>query len=368
MFTKGTANSSPDGTKMLTRACMASASDSCAFLISKKAAFLFDNLAYQGVSSTHFLQKEGEVLAKDLISILDLQQVEIEKLLESAARLKEMQKRGMVYRPLVGKTMALLFEKPSTRTRLSFQAGMHQLGGDSIFLSPQHTQLSRGETVEDTARTVSCFADVAVLRTFSHQTLENFAANADIPTINGLTDLLHPCQILADLLTIQEVFGDSRSRVVAFVGDGNNVAHSWINLAARWPIEVRVITPPGYEPSVSIVEEARRQGGHVVVTHDVEAVAGAHVVYTDVWASMGQEGEHQERVNAFNGYGVTMALMEMAGTDAVFMHCLPAHRGEEVSAEVIDGPRSVVWQEAENRMHMQKAIVIKLMGGEEDVV
>jgi len=307
-------------------------------------------------------------LAKDLISILDLRQAEIERLLESASCLKNMQKRGLVYHPLVGKTMVLLFEKPSTRTRLSFQAGMHQLGGDSIFMSPQHTQLSRGETVEDTACTVSCFADIAVLRTFAHRTVEVFAQNASIPVINGLTDLLHPCQILADLLTMQEVFGECKGKVVAFVGDGNNVAHSWVNLAARWPVEIRVITPAGYEPSETVVEEARRQGGKVMVTHEVEAVKGAQVVYTDVWASMGQEEEHKQRVSAFQGYQVDQALMEMAGPDAVFMHCLPAHRGEEVSAQVIDGPRSVVWQEAENRMHMQKAIVIKLMGGEEDVV
>ena len=307
-------------------------------------------------------------MAKDLISILDLQTSEIEALLKSASRLKEMQKREIPYRPLVGKTMALLFEKPSTRTRLSFQAGMHQLGGDSIFLSPEHTQLSRGETLEDTARTVSCFADIAVLRTFAHSTVEKFAKNASIPTINGLTDLYHPCQILADLLTIEECLGNSKGKVVAFVGDGNNVAHSWINLTARWPIEVRVITPEGYEPSQEVVENAKREGGRVVVSHDPEAVEGAHVIYTDVWASMGQEKEHQLRVRAFQGYQVDQRIMDMADRKAIFMHCLPAHRGEEVAAEVIDGPQSVVWQEAENRMHMQKAIVIKLMGGEGDVI
>ncbi len=307
-------------------------------------------------------------MGKDLVTILDLESGEIERLLKSARRLKEMQKSGISYRPLVGKTMALLFEKPSTRTRLSFQVGMHQLGGDSIFLSPQHSQLSRGETIEDTARTVSCFADIAVLRTFAHRTVEVFARNASIPTVNGLTDLFHPCQILADLLTVDEVLGDCREKVVAFVGDGNNVAHSWINLAALWPIEVRVITPRGYEPSQDVVDNALAQRGKVLVSHEVEAVKGAHVVYTDVWASMGQEQEHQERVKAFRGYQVNQGLMEKAGENAIFMHCLPAHRGEEVSAEVIDGPRSVVWQEAENRMHMQKAIVIKLMGGEEDVV
>ena len=307
-------------------------------------------------------------MAKDLISILDLETGETERLLESAHRLKGMQKRGISYRPLVGKTMALLFEKPSTRTRLSFQVGMHQLGGDSIFLSPEHTQLSRGETLEDTARTVSCFADVAILRTFAHGTVERFAKSASIPTINGLTDLFHPCQILADLMTIEECLGESRGKTVAFVGDGNNVAHSWINLSARWPIEVRVITPEGYEPSPEVVEKARREGGKVVVTHKVEEVKGADVIYTDVWASMGQEKEHQLRVKAFQGYQVDQRLMKMAKKSAIFMHCLPAHRGEEVATEVIDGPQSVVWQEAENRMHMQKAIVIKLMGGERDVV
>ncbi len=307
-------------------------------------------------------------MGKDLISVLDLQEEEIEQLLKSASRLKAMQKRGISYRPLVGKTMALLFEKPSTRTRLSFQAGMHQLGGDSIFLSPEHTQLSRGETLEDTARTVSCFADIAVLRTFAHRTVEVFAQNASIPVINGLTDLFHPCQILADLLTIQECFGESRHKIVAFVGDGNNVAHSWINLAALWPIEVRVITPVGYEPSEDVVEHAKRCGGKVTVTSELKAVKGAHVIYTDVWASMGQEKEHQKRVSEFKGYQVNSRVMELAEKDAIFMHCLPAHRGEEVTAEVIDGPKSVVWQEAENRLHMQKAIVIKLMGGEGDVV
>ena len=301
-------------------------------------------------------------MKRDLLSVLDLTREEIEKLVHDAVTLKKRQKAGLVYQPLKGKVLGMLFEKPSTRTRVSFEAGFYQLGGGVIFMSPRETQLGRGETIEDTARVLSRYVDIAVLRVFSHETLERFAPNATIPVINGLSDLLHPCQILSDLLTIYEKLGKMEGFKVVFVGDGNNVANSWINLAARLNVEVVVNCPKGYEPLHEIVDGARAQGARVYINNEPDAgIEDADVIYTDVWCSMGQEEEKEERLKAFRVFQVNEELMEKA-PKAYFMHCLPAHRGEEVTDGVIDGPRSLVWDEAENRLHMQKAIILFLLG------
>ncbi|HDD52936.1 MAG TPA: ornithine carbamoyltransferase [Thermosulfidibacter takaii] len=301
-------------------------------------------------------------MKKDLLCILDLSQEEILHLLEWTLKLKDLQKRGIPHRPLVGKSLGLLFEKPSTRTRVSFQAGMYQLGGEVIFMSPSELQIGRGETISDTARVLSRYLDIIALRTYRHETIEEFATHASIPVINALSDRFHPCQVLADLVTIQEALGNWRGIKVAFVGDGNNVAASWANLAARVGIEVVLATPKGYELPKEVMEAARREGAKVKMASEVqEAVKGAQVVYTDVWVSMGQDKEREERLRAFAPYQVTPQLMEMADSGAIFMHCLPAHRGEEVVNEVIDGPRSVVWDQAENRLHLQKALMLMLL-------
>ena len=301
-------------------------------------------------------------MKKDLLCILDLSQEEILHLLEWTLKLKDLQKRGIPHRPLVGKSLGLLFEKPSTRTRVSFQAGMYQLGGEVIFMSPSELQIGRGETISDTARVLSRYLDIIALRTYRHETIEEFATHASIPVINALSDRFHPCQVLADLVTIQEALGNWRGIKVAFVGDGNNVAASWANLAARVDIEVVLATPKGYEPPKEVMEAARREGAKVKMASEVqEAVKGAQVVYTDVWVSMGQDKEREERLRAFAPYQVTPQLMEMADSGAIFMHCLPAHRGEEVVNEVIDGPSSVVWDQAENRLHLQKALMLMLL-------
>jgi len=301
-------------------------------------------------------------MKKDLLCILDLSQEEILHLLEWTLKLKDLQKRGIPHRPLVGKSLGLLFEKPSTRTRVSFQAGMYQLGGEVIFMSPSELQIGRGETISDTARVLSRYLDIIALRTYRHETIEEFATHASIPVINALSDRFHPCQVLADLVTIQEALGNWRGIKVAFVGDGNNVAASWANLAARVGIEVVLATPKGYELPKEVMEAARREGAKVKMASEVqEAVKGAQVVYTDVWVSMGQDKEREERLRAFAPYQVTPQLMEMADSGAIFMHCLPAHRGEEVVNEVIDGPSSVVWDQAENRLHLQKALMLMLL-------
>ncbi len=301
-------------------------------------------------------------MKRDLLSILDLSREEILHLVDWSLKLKDLQKRGIPHRPLLGKTLGLLFEKPSTRTRVSFQAGMYQLGGEVIFMSPSELQIGRGETVADTARVLSRYLDIMALRTYRHQTIEEFAAHASIPVINALSDRYHPCQILADLVTIQETLGNWEGIKVAFVGDGNNVATSWVNLAARVDIEVVLATPPGYEPPEEVVSKARDEGARVEIVHDPsQAVKGAKVIYTDVWVSMGQDKERQERLKAFAPFQVTPQLMKLADTGVIFMHCLPAHRGEEVVDEVIDGPASVVWDQAENRLHLQKALILMLL-------
>ena len=301
-------------------------------------------------------------MKRDLVQILDLTKEEILHLVDWGHRLKDLQRREIPYRPLTMKTLGLLFEKPSTRTRISFQVGMYQLGGEVIFMSPAELQIGRGETVADTARVLSRYLDVMALRTYSHSTIEEFAQQASIPVINALSDRFHPCQVLADLMTIQEFFPQSEGLKVAFLGDGNNVAASWVNLAARIPIKLTLGIAPGYEPPPEILQRAKEEGAQVEIVHDAsEAVSDAQVVYTDVWVSMGQEEERQERLQALAPYRVTKELMALAHPEAIFMHCLPAHRGEEVVDEVIDGPQSVVWNQAENRLHLQKALLLMLL-------
>jgi ornithine carbamoyltransferase len=302
---------------------------------------------------------------KDLISIHDLSHEEVGALLLRAADVKA---RPHDYRmALPGKILAMIFEKSSTRTRVSFEAGMTQLGGAAQFLSSRDIQLGRGEPVSDTARVLSRYVDGIMARTFAHQTVLDLATYATIPVVNGLTDLLHPCQALTDYFTMSEKFGSLKGLKLAYVGDGNNMAHSLMYGGPKCGVDVAVATPKGYEPDAGVTANARADaaaaGTKLLVTNDRnEAVAGAHVVYTDVWASMGQEAEQARRVKDFAGWTVSNALMARADKGAVFMHCLPAHRGEEVAAEVCDGPRSVIYDEAENRLHVQKAILVTLMG------
>jgi ornithine carbamoyltransferase len=269
-----------------------------------------------------------------------------------------------VKRPLTGKSLAMIFMKSSTRTRVSFEVGTFQLGGHALFLSPRDVQLGRGEPIADTARVLSRYVDGIMIRTFAHADIEELARYSSIPIINGLTDLLHPCQVLADLLTVRQHHSSLDGCVVAWIGDGNNMANSWINAAYRLGFELRVACPDGYEPEPNILKRAQEKVKVSVVRDPKEAAKGATVVTTDVWASMGQEEEQAIREQAFKGYVVDAPLMKLAAPNAIFLHCLPAHRGEEVTADVIDGPQSVVWDEAENRLHIQKAIMAVLMGRE----
>jgi ornithine carbamoyltransferase len=301
---------------------------------------------------------------KDLISIHDLTVEEVEALFQLAANVKARPDR---YRAaLAGRTLGMIFEKSSTRTRVSFEVGMYQLGGWATFLSSRDIQIGRGETIHDTANVLSRYVDGIMARTFAHETVTELARWAEVPVINGLTDLLHPCQALADYFTMRERFGHTRGLTMAYVGDGNNVCHSLMFGGPKAGAHVRVATPAGFRPKPEIVaaagEDAAAAGTRLeLFTDPAEAVRGAHVVYTDVWASMGQETEAQARAKAFASYQVTPALMAAADPEAVFMHCLPCHRGEEVAADVVDGPRSVVFDEAENRLHVQKAVLLMLL-------
>jgi ornithine carbamoyltransferase len=296
---------------------------------------------------------------RDFLAIPDFTVTELERLLGLAERMK----RGEApERPLEGRVLAMIFEKSSTRTRVSFEVGAGQLGGRALFLSSRDIQLGRGEPIRDTARVLSRYVDMIMIRTFSHTLVEELAAHATVPVINGLTDLLHPCQVLADLMTIRENQGeDLGKRRIAWVGDGNNMANSWLNAAYRFGFELRLACPDGYRPETSILARARTRANIVLTTDPYEAVSGADVVNTDVWASMGQEAESEARARAFAGYCVDGALMSRAAQGAIFMHCLPAHRGEEVTDEVIEGPASRVFDQAENRLHIQKAIMAVLM-------
>ena len=296
---------------------------------------------------------------RDFLAVTDLTRDEIGRLFDLADRMKRRQYREA---PLAGKTLAMIFAKSSTRTRVSFEAGAFQLGGHALFLSSRDIQIGRGEPIPDTARVLSRYVDGIMIRTFDHGEVEELARCATIPVINGLTDLSHPCQVLADVFTVREALGGWEGKRVAWIGDGNNMANSWLEAAEVLGFELRLACPEGYEPNREKFERAAGHA-HVTVTEvPEEAVEGAHVVNTDVWASMGQETEAEARRNAFRGYTVDAELMKLADPGAIFLHCLPAHRGEEVSAEVIEGRQSRVWDEAENRLHVQKALLATLMG------
>jgi ornithine carbamoyltransferase len=298
---------------------------------------------------------------RDFVAIPDFSRDELLALFGLAERMRSGEYRE---KPLAGKTVAMIFMKASTRTRVSFEVGTFQLGGHALFLSPRDVQLGRGEPIADTARVLSRYVDGIMIRTFAHQDVEELARYADVPVINGLTDLLHPCQILADVLTIRQHLGGIEGRKVAWIGDGNNMANSWINAAYRLGFELSLACPEGYEPADHLLARAREHTKVTIVRDPREAVEGAHVVNTDVWASMGQEDEQKKRERDFAGYTVSTSLMKLASPDAIFLHCLPAHRGEEVDAAVIDGSQSRVWDEAENRLHVQKAIMAVVIGGE----
>lgn len=296
---------------------------------------------------------------RHFLKLSDLSHAEAHALIERAIELKRMHKAGQDHRPLANRTLAMIFEKSSTRTRVSFEAGMAQLGGHALFLSPRDTQLGRGEPIEDSARVISRMVDGVMIRTFDQETVERFAACSDVPVINGLTDRLHPCQTLADLQTYHEHRGDIRGKRVAWIGDGNNMCHSFMEAAGLFDFELRIACPEGYDPDADLLAAAGQRC--TIVRDPHEAANGADLIATDVWASMGQEEEQARRMAAFSSFQVTDTVMARASKDAVFMHCLPAHRGEEVAASVIDGPQSVVWDEAENRLHAQKALLEFLM-------
>jgi ornithine carbamoyltransferase len=297
---------------------------------------------------------------RHFLSLRDLSPDELGNIIQRAIELKALQKSGTLHEPLRNKMLALVFDKSSTRTRVSFETGMTQLGGNSMFLSPRDTQLGRGEPVEDTARVLSRMVDVIVIRTHSHQTVETFAAYSQVPVINALTDLLHPCQLLADIQTFVEHKGEIRGHTVAWIGDGNNVCHSWMNAADMLDFKLNIATPAGYLPDEKLISQCR--DSVELFTDPAQAIKNADVVVTDTWASMGQEEEKKERERAFAGFMVDSALMKKANPGALFMHCLPAYRGSEVAADIIDGPQSVVWDEAENRLHAQKALLEFLLG------
>lgn len=306
---------------------------------------------------------------RHLLTLQDWSEDDICQCLSLALRLKAMQKRGEAQTCLSGKTLAMIFAKSSTRTRVSFEVGATQLGGSALFLSTSDIQLGRGEPISDTAQVLSRMVDGIMIRTFRQSDLEELAKYGSIPVINGLTDEFHPCQVLADLLTIYEKKGTLKGLKLAFVGDGNNMAHSLMIGCSKLGIDVAIASPDGYKPNPTYtawaVANAAAQGSRVTVCTDpLEACAGADVLYTDVWASMGQEGEAEKRRKAFGGvYQINAACLEVAKKDAIFLHCLPAHRGEEVTSDVIDGPHSVIFDEAENRLHAQKAVMALLMGG-----
>ena len=295
---------------------------------------------------------------RDFLAIPDFSADELNRLFDVAARMKDGSYQD---KPLAGRTLGMIFTKSSTRTRVSFEVGAYQLGGHALFLSSRDIQLGRGEPIGDTAKVLSRYLDIIMIRTFAHAQVEELAASASIPVINGLTDLLHPCQILADLLTMREHIGGWEGKAVAWIGDGNNMANSWMNAAGTLGFELRLACPEGYEPDREVFDRNKDRTS-ISITEDLEeAVAGAHVVTTDGWASMGQEADTEVRQVAFQGYLVDDALMAKADDDAIFLHCLPAHRGEEVAASVIDGPQSRVWDEAENRLHAQKALMALLL-------
>ena len=298
---------------------------------------------------------------RDFLAIHDFTRAELDALLALSNRMRT---GRYTKRPLAGKSLAMIFFKNSTRTRVSFEVGAAQLGATPLFLSPRDIQLGRGEPIADTARVLSRMVDGIMLRTHAHAQVVELAQHADVPVINGLTDLQHPCQILGDLLTMNQHLGSYKGKKVAWIGDGNNMANSWLDAAALLGFELALACPDGYEPDAACLARAQ-QSAKVTLTRDPkEAIDGAHAVNTDVWASMGHEDEQAARERSFKGFTVNSAMMARAKKNAIFLHCLPAHRGEEVTAEVIDGAQSVVWDEAENRLHVQKAVMAVLMGGE----
>lgn len=298
---------------------------------------------------------------KHYLQFADLTLAEYEYLIERATIIKRKFKRYEPYHPLMDRTLVMVFEKNSTRTRLSFEAGMHQLGGAAIYLNTRDSQLGRGEPVEDAAQVMSRMCDIIMIRTFGQEIIERFAANSRVPVINGLTNEHHPCQVFADVFTYIEHRGSIAGKTVAWIGDANNMLYSWLQAAEVFGFHVNVSTPAGYDIDPALVSKDHRR--HTVFKNPADACEGADLVTTDVWTSMGYEQENAERLKAFDGWIVDAAKMRRANQDALFMHCLPAHRGEEVSAEVIDGPQSVVWDEAENRLHVQKALLEYLVLG-----
>jgi len=298
---------------------------------------------------------------RHFLTLMDLSADEIRLLIDRAIALKAQWRAGNPQRSMEGKVLAMIFTKASTRTRVSFEAGMAQLGGSALFLSGQDTQLGRGEPIEDTAKVISSMVDMVMIRTFAHADVETFAQHSGVPVINGLTDDYHPCQILADLQTFFEVRGDIQGKTVCWLGDGNNVCHSWMNAARQLDFEVVVACPEGYDPDPTLLGACSQW---VRIERDpIRAVQGADLLVTDVWASMGQEAEQNQRAANLAPYQVNRPLLDLAAPDALYMHCLPAHRGEEISAELMDAPDTVIWQEAENRLHAQKALMELLIGG-----
>jgi ornithine carbamoyltransferase len=298
-------------------------------------------------------------MKKDLLNIYDLEPADFELIWKKSKKLKKDLKEGKPHASLKGKTLGMIFDKSSTRTRISFEVGMYQLGGIALFLNSRDTQISRGEIIVDSARMMSRYLNGIMIRTFAQENVEEFARHATIPVINGLTDLLHPCQILSDLFTIREKKGSYEGLKVVYIGDGNNVANSWIEAAAKLPFELALACPHGYEPDANIMAKGLKKSkeGITLYRNPLEAAKDADVLYTDVWASMGQESEDEERKKIFSNYQINKSLVKEAKKDVIVMHCLPAHRGEEISGDVIDGPHSVVIDEAENRLHVQKAIL-----------
>jgi len=302
-------------------------------------------------------------LKKDILTLRDLETADFDMLFDRAVELKSRHKKGVPERSLSGKAIGLIFEKPSTRTRISFEAATIQLGGTPIFISSGDTQMARNEPIEDTARVLSRYLDGVAIRTYSQDIVERFAAFADIPVINALTDKYHPCQVLSDLMTVMEHKGRLTGLKIAWVGDGNNMAHSWINAAAILGFQLVLACPEGYAPDSEVLKAAVEKNSAILLTHDpAEAMKDADVVNTDVWASMGQEDEQVRRRAVFAPFQINSGLLNAAAKDVIVMHCLPAHRGEELTADVLEGPKSVVWDQAENKLHMHKAILDVLVG------
>ncbi|MCK8517476.1 ornithine carbamoyltransferase [Methanoculleus sp. 7T] len=303
-------------------------------------------------------------MKKDFLSITDIDEYELESIVADAVRLKRLKSAGTSHEFLRGKSLGMIFEKASTRTRASFEVGMTDLGGHALFLNPQDTQLGRGEEIRDTARVLARYVDAVMIRAYAHATIEEFARYSTVPVINGLSDSLHPCQVLADIMTLHERFDDLHDVRLAWIGDGNNVCNTWILSSALTGMEIAVASPPGYRPADAVVEQARAAGGKIsIVTDPAKAVRDADVLYTDIWVSMGDEQERAERLRALKDYTIDSRLLEQSSPDALVMHCLPAHRGEEIAEEVLEGPQSIVWDQAENRLHAQKALLVRLIAG-----